>query len=96
MHQNTGDHLDVVITEDSEWQAHWKQLVCLPTQRYDAPYGKVGNIFVGIFSVELDGVCARQWNTERVIFFIPLSFNAPNAFIILHKSKSVFCLDLTF
>ena len=41
----------------------------MPTERYDAPSGKVGKIFVGILSVELDGVCARKWNLERVILF---------------------------
>ena len=41
----------------------------MPTQRYDAPYGKAGKRFVGILSVELDGVRARKWNAERVIVF---------------------------
>ena len=39
------------------------------TQRYDIPSGKVGKRFVGILYVELDGVCARNWNAERVIVF---------------------------
>ena len=30
------------------------KLICMPTQRYDAPSGKVGKRFVGILSVELD------------------------------------------
>ena len=46
-----------------------EKLVCLPTQRYDAPSRKAGKIFVGILSVELDWVCARKWNVERVIIF---------------------------
>ena len=41
----------------------------MPTQRYDAPSRKVGDRFVGILSVELDGVHARKWNVERVIIF---------------------------
>ena len=41
----------------------------MPTQHYDAPSGKVRSIFVGILSVELDVVCARKWNAERVIVF---------------------------
>ena len=41
----------------------------MPTQIYDVPSGKVGKIFVGILSVELDRVRARKWNAERVIFF---------------------------
>ena len=44
-------------------------MVCLPTQCYDTPSGKVRKRFVGIFSVELDGVRARKWNSERVIVF---------------------------
>ena len=73
VHQNTGDHLNVGIAEDSKWKARWKKLVCMKTQCYDAPYGKFGNRFLGILSVELDGVCARKWNTKRVIIFNPLS-----------------------
>ena len=46
-----------------------EKLVCMPTQRYDATYGKVGKRFVVILSVELDGFCARKWNAERVIVF---------------------------
>ena len=69
MHQNPGDHLDVGITEDSKWQALWEKNVCLPTQRYDAPCGKVGKRFVGILSVELGRVRARKWNAERLIVF---------------------------
>ena len=37
-----------------------KTLVCMPTQCYDVSYGKVGKIFVGILSVELDGVWDRK------------------------------------
>ena len=69
VHQNPGDHLDGGTTEDSKWQAWWEKLVCMLTQRYDAPSGKVWKRFVGILSVELDGVCARKWNAERAIVF---------------------------
>ena len=69
MHQNPGDYLYVLIAEDIKWQAWCKKLVCMPTQSYDAPSGKVGKRFVGILSAELDGVRARRWNTERVIIF---------------------------
>ena len=41
----------------------------MPTQRCDAPSGKAGKRFLGILYVELDGVCARKWNSERVIVF---------------------------
>ena len=69
VHQNPVEHLDVGIAEDSKWQERWEKLVCIPTQRYDPPSGKVGKIFVGILSVELDGIRARKWNAERVIVF---------------------------
>ena len=41
----------------------------MPTQLYDAHYGKFGKILVGIISVEVDGVHARKWNAERLIIF---------------------------
>ena len=69
MHQNPGDHLDVGIAEDSKWQVRWKKLVFMPTQRYEAPSGKVGKRFVEILSVEIDGVRDRKWKAERVIVF---------------------------
>ena len=43
--------------------------VYIPTQRYDAPSGKVMKIFVEILSVELEVVFYRKWNAERVIVF---------------------------
>ena len=55
LHQNPGDHLDGVIAEDSKWQAWWRKIVYIPNQRYDAPSGKVGDIFVVILSEEIDG-----------------------------------------
>ena len=61
--------MDGGIVEDSKWQARWEKLVCMPTQRYGAPSGKVRKRFVGILSVELDRVCSRKWNVERVIIF---------------------------
>ena len=69
MHQNLGDHLDGGIAEDSKWQARWEKLICMSTQRYDAPSGEVGKRFVVIMYVELYGVRARKWNAERVIVF---------------------------
>ena len=69
VHQNPGDHLGGGIEEDSKWKAWWKKLVCMPTQRSDAPSGKVGKIFVGILSVEIDRFCYRKCNAERVIIF---------------------------
>ena len=48
---------------------HGEKIVCMLTQRYDTPSGKVRKRFLEILSVELDGVCARKWNAERVIVF---------------------------
>ena len=53
--------------------------VCVSTQRYDAASGKVGKIFVATLSVELDGVQAWNWNSERVIVF--QLFNMPKPLI---------------
>ena len=46
-----------------------EKLVCVPTQRYDAPSGKVRKRFVGILSLEIDEVCARKCNDDRMIIF---------------------------
>ena len=43
------------------------KLVCMPTQKYDVPSVWIGNIFVGIISVELDKIWNRQWNAKRAI-----------------------------
>ena len=69
VNQNPGDHLDGGIAEDSKWQAQWEKLACMLTQHYDIPSGKFGKIFVGVLSIELDRVCARKWNAERMIVF---------------------------
>ena len=95
LHQNSGDHLDGGIEEERKWQAQWEKLVCFPTQCYDSPSRKDGKGFVGILSVELDRVCARKCNDERMIVFSPLSSNAPKALTITCKSKSAFCFVLT-
>ena len=64
------------------------------TQRYNAPSGKAGKIFVGILFVELDRVCARKWNAEKVIFFNPLSYNTHKALIIPYKLAITYFFDL--
>ena len=46
-----------------------EKLIFVPTQRYNAQSRKIGKRFVGILSVELDGVCDRKWNSERMIMF---------------------------
>ena len=93
MHQNPGDHLDREIAEDSKMQAQWRKIVFMPTQHYNTPSGKVGKRFVGIISLELDGVCDKKWNIERVIFFNPLSYNTHKALIIMRKFSSAYCFN---
>ena len=48
---------------------------------------------MGILSVELDGVRARKWNADRVIFFNLLASNAHKALAIPHKFESTFYFD---
>ena len=69
VHQNPKEQLGGVIVDDSKWQARWEHLFYIPAQRYIAPSGKLRKRFVGILYVELDGVCTRKWNAERVILF---------------------------
>ena len=52
----------------------------MPTQRYDAPSGKARKRFVVIVSVELDKVCGRNRNAERVIVF---------QYIILQRAQGI-------
>ena len=60
LHQNTGEHLNVGIAQNIKWQVRWEELFFMPTQRCNALSRKVGKIFVGILSVELDGVNDRK------------------------------------
>ena len=68
VHQNTGTHLDGGINKYGKWQARRKKL-CLPTQHYDLPSGRVGNCFVSTLTSEIDGIRYWKWNYERVIVF---------------------------
>ena len=69
MHQNPVYHLDGGIKEDRKWQARWEKLVWLETQRYDTPYGQVGEKLISIIAVELGGILDQKWNAEQVIVF---------------------------
>ena len=69
-HDNDGTHLNGDIADDAVWQQHWLRMVQLHTTRYQAPPGKVGRRFIAIFTNELRGVRARQWNSERPIVFV--------------------------
>ena len=70
-----------------------EKIIFMPNQCYDAPSSKVGKRFVGILSIEIDGVCARKWYANRVIFFNPLSSNMHKVLIIPRKFESAFCFN---
>ena len=44
------------------WQEWWRELVVMPSMRYDAPIGKVGRRFVGKLGEELWGMWDKLWN----------------------------------
>ena len=69
VHSNPGTHLDGGIHDNSAWKAWWRDLVVMPSRRYDAPSGRVGRRFVGTLGAELKGVRDRLWNSEQFIFF---------------------------
>ena len=46
VHGNPGTHLYSGIKDDSAWQAWWRDLAVMPSRRYDAPSGEVGQRFV--------------------------------------------------
>ena len=69
VHSNPGTHLDRGTREDSAWQAWWRDLAVMPSRRYDAPSGRVGQRFVGTLGEELKGVQDRLWNSKRFIVF---------------------------
>ena len=56
VHGNPGTHLDGGVTDDSAWQAWWRDLAVSPLRRYDAPSGKFGRRFVGTLGAELQGM----------------------------------------
>ena len=43
--------------------------MALPPQRYDAPSGRVGRLFVQAVADELKGVVQCSWNSERFVVF---------------------------
>ena len=69
VHGNPGTHLDGGVKDDSAWQAWWRDVVFMPSRRYNAPSGKVGPRFVGTLGVEMQGVQDGRWNSERLIIF---------------------------
>ena len=69
VHANSGTHLDGGVRNDSTWQAWWRDLAVMPSRRYDAPSGKVGQSFVGTLREDMKGVRDRRWNSERFIVF---------------------------
>ena len=69
VHANPGTHFDSRIADNKSWQGRWRDLVVIPSRRYDAPNGKVGRRFVVALVGELRGVQDRVWNSERSIVF---------------------------
>ena len=66
---NPGTHLDGGVRNDLAWQVWWRDLVVMPSRRYDAPSGKVGQRFVRTLGEEIKGVQEIRWNSERFIIF---------------------------
>ena len=46
----------------------------MPIKRYEVLSARIGNLFVGIILVELDGIRNHQWNAEMVIIFQTVIF----------------------
>ena len=63
VHANPTAHLNRGIRNDLAWQAWWRDLVVMPSRRYDAPSGRVGQRFRGTLGAELKGVGDRLWNS---------------------------------
>ena len=59
VHGNLGTHLDGGVTDDSAWQAWWRDRKVTPSRRYDIPSGKVSRWFVGILGAKMQGVRDR-------------------------------------
>ena len=73
-----------------------EKLVFMPNQHYKIPSVEVGRIFFITLFVELDGVQARKWNYETVIFFGQLSCNAPKVLIIPKIFAQAYCFKSTY
>ena len=60
----------------------------MPNQKYDALSVEVRKGFLVILSVELDGVHARKWNSEKVIIFQSIILQRAqgvNNYVQIHK-----------
>ena len=62
VHGNPGTHIDGGVTNDSTWQACWRDLAVMPLRRYDPQSGNFGRRFGGMLGAELQGVLDRRWN----------------------------------
>ena len=67
VHAKNSRHLTGAIGYDSRWQAWWRNLLVLPSCRYDAPGGKVGWRFVRTMAADLDRVRECRWNAKRFV-----------------------------
>ena len=66
---NTVTDLHGDIRDDTNWQGWWRDLAVMPSQRYDAPIGKVGQRFVVALLEYMREVKDRRWKLERFILF---------------------------
>ncbi len=69
VHQNTGQHLDGGIPDDSKFQdakfqAYFATLACYPSQQYPLPGGKLGKRFVDNLGGGGEGVGNRKGKSE--------------------------------
>ena len=68
VHQNPENNLDDGTTKYGKGKDRWKvHMYANTTLR--RTIRKFGRIFVGTLYVDLNGVRARKWNSERVIIF---------------------------
>jgi hypothetical protein len=80
VHQNSGEHLDGGIIDDSKWQNFHRRLIVFHSSQYNAPSGAVGRRYVEKLSEIVEGIHSRKWNSETLMVFM---------MVILQRSKDV-------
>ena len=58
--QNNGIHLDGGMVDEKMYQARWREVMALSSQRYDVPSGRVGCLFIQAVVDELKGAVQRS------------------------------------
>ena len=66
---NDGTHLSGRIADENTWKAWQRDLAVMPSRRYNALGGKVGQRFMWAISGELQGIREGLWNSKRFIIF---------------------------